>query len=113
MHQLAGHLVIHDSSDRDLQQNIFSLAPGTVRTFTVPSSLALVLGIKPKVHQRIVPLARHHDDVAAMPAVAARRAASWDELLPPEGNASVAAVARLYSNSGLINKHNELSAVSS
>jgi len=52
-----------------------------------------------------VALAGFHDDVAAAAAVAARGAASRDELLAAEGEASVAAVAGFHADIGFVNKH--------
>ena len=59
------------------------------------SALRFVFRIEAEVHQGIVAFAGFHDDVAALAAVAARRAAARDELLPAEGHAAVAAVAGL------------------
>jgi hypothetical protein len=57
------------------------------------------------VNQRVVRLARFHDDVAATATVAAAGAATRDELLPAEGNAPVAAVAGLDADFRFINEH--------
>jgi hypothetical protein len=46
-----------------------------------------------------------HENVAAVPAVAARGAAPGNELFAPEGHAAIAAVAGLDSDSCFINKH--------
>jgi hypothetical protein len=71
----------------------------------MPPALRLVLRIEAKVNQRIVPLARLHDDVAPAPAIPARRPAPRNKLFPPEGNATIAPVPGLNPNPGLINKH--------
>ena len=57
------------------------------------------------MHQGVVALARFHDDVAALAAVAAGRPAARNELLPPKGQAAVAAVAGFYSNCRFIDEH--------
>ena len=57
------------------------------------------------MHQGIVALARLHDDVAALAAVAAGRAATRHELLPAESEAAVAAVAGFDANFSFINEH--------
>src|SRR5438132_675242 len=57
------------------------------------------------MHQRIMALARFHPDVTAMTAIAARRPATRNVLLPPERHAAVAAIACLHSNFGFIDKH--------
>ena len=68
-------------------------------------ALCLVFGIEAEMDQRIVPFARFHDDIAAASAIAARGAAAGNKLLPPEGNAPVAAIPSLHPNSSLIDKH--------
>src|SRR5947209_16294852 len=59
---LAGVRVVHDGADRDLEQHVFTFAPGAVGTFTVPSALGLVLGIETEMDERVMPLAGFHDD---------------------------------------------------
>src|SRR5580700_8537918 len=55
--------------------------------------------------ERVVPLARFHDHISALAAVAARRAAARHIFFAAEGHAAVAAVPRLHSNFRLIDKH--------
>ena len=69
------------------------------------AALRFVLGVIPKMNQRVMPLARLHDHVAAAAAVAARGATARHELLAPEGHAAVAAVPGLHANFGFIDKH--------
>ena len=83
-----------------------ALAARAVAAFAVPAALGLVFGIEAEMEQRVVVLARDHDDVAAAAAVAAARAAARDELLPPEREAAVAAVAGFHGNSDFVDKHN-------
>ncbi len=71
----------------------------------MPPTLRFVFRVEAKMYQRIVPLARFHDDVPAIAAIAARRPSPRDKLLPPERHAAIAAVARLYPNCGFIDKH--------
>src|SRR5579863_7440337 len=102
---LAGLIVIDDGSYRNFQHDIDALAPGLVRALAVTASLGLVLGVKAEMHERVVPLAGFHDDVAAFTAVTARRTAAGDELLPAKGHAAVAAVSGFHANFGFIDKH--------
>src|SRR5438552_3308120 len=97
-HFLAGLVVIHDGPDRNFQNHIAAVASGLVGTLAVTSALRAVLRIEAEVHQRIVALAGFHDDVAAFASVAAGRPPARNELLPPEGHAAVAAVARFNPN---------------
>jgi hypothetical protein len=105
MHQRAGLVVIDHRAHRHLQNRIHAFPATAIGSFAVPSALRLVLRIEAKVNQRIMPLARLHDDVASASAIAAGRTAPRNKLLPPEGNASIAAIPRLDANPGLINKH--------
>src|ERR1700689_1022437 len=68
---LARFLVIHDRSDRNFEEDVFSFAPTLIRTFTMASALRLVFGIETEMHQRVMPLAGLHDHVSALAAVAA------------------------------------------
>src|SRR6266568_1734893 len=76
----AGLLVIKNCANRNLEHNIAAFAAGLVRAFAVPSTLRVVFRIEAKVDERVVPFARLHDHIAALAAVAARRAAARDEL---------------------------------
>src|SRR5579884_3348634 len=105
MHLLARVGVVHNRAHRDLEHNVFTLAAGFVGAFAVPPAFGLVFRIETKVHQRIVALARFHDDVATFSTIAAGGPATRNKLLPAEGNAAIAAIAGLYADCGLINKH--------
>jgi hypothetical protein len=61
------------------------------------------------VHQRIVALARFHDDVAAFAAIAARGASARDKFLAPESDAAIAPVAGFHANCGFVDKHRQTS----
>src|SRR6185437_7206377 len=102
---LAGVGVVNDSSDRNLQHYSFAISSGLVGSSAVTTALRLVLGIETEVNQRVVTLARFHDDVAATSAITTRGAAARHELLAPEGKTPVAAVASLHANCGFIDKH--------
>ena len=71
----------------------------------MPAALGLVFRIEPEMHQRIVPLAGFHPNIAAPPAIAARGPAPRNKFLAAEGHAAIAAVARLDPNFCLIDKH--------
>jgi len=71
----------------------------------VASTLAFIFRIEAEMHQRVVPFARFHDDVAAAATVAAGRPAAGNKLLPAKGHASVAAIAGLNPDDCFINKH--------
>src|ERR1017187_2435160 len=92
---VAGFVVEHNRSDRNFQDQALAVA----------SALRRVFGIKAEMHQRVVPLAGLHHDVAALAPVAAGRSAARDELLPPEGHATVPAISRFNPNFGFIDEH--------
>ena len=72
------------------------------------SALRLVFRIKAEVHQRIVALARFHDHIAAIAAIAAGRSSPRNVLLPAESEAAVAAIPSFYSDCGFIDEHQSL-----
>src|SRR5260370_25163497 len=102
---LAGPFVIHDCSHGDFQHHAFAVATAAVGAFAGASALSFVFGIETEVDQRIVALARFHDHVAPATAVAARRAAARDELLPAKSHAAVAAVSGFDADYRFIDKH--------
>src|SRR6476620_2697227 len=57
------------------------------------------------MHQRVVPFAGFHDDVATTTTVATGRAAAGDKFLPAEGHAAVAPVPGLDATHCFVNKH--------
>src|SRR5207244_11674877 len=95
------------SPDRNFQHHVIPGLAATVGAFSVASALRVVLGIEAEVDQRVVCLARLHDDVAPAATVAARGAAARDELLHAECNAAIAAVAGLYADFRFIDEHRE------
>jgi hypothetical protein len=62
----------------------------------VASALGIVLGVESEMEQGVVVRVGDHHDVAAAAAVAPAGTASRDKFLTPEGEASVAAIARFY-----------------
>src|SRR5580704_18250675 len=89
---LTGLIVVQNRSHRNFQRDVHALAPGAVGTFAVAPALGFVFWIETEMNERVVALARLHDHVAAFAAIAARRSAARDELLPPECEAAIAAV---------------------
>ena len=102
---LAGSVVIKDGADGDFEHDVVAFASALIAAFTVASALGLVFRVEAEMHQRVVALAGFHVNVAAAPAIAAGRAAARNELFAAKGDASVAAVAGFYADSGFINEH--------
>ena len=107
---LASVGIVENRPDRYFQNDVVALLPGSVGTFAVTSSLCLVLRIEPEVHEGIVALARLHDHIPTMSAIAARRATARDKLLPTERHAAIPAVSGLHANFRFIDEHQLLAA---
>jgi hypothetical protein len=105
MHDLAGIGVVNYRPDWNLQENVYTFAPGFVRPFAVTSTLGFVFRVEAKMDQGVMALARFHDDVATLAAVATGWAPAGNKLLPAEGEAAVATVAGLYADCGFIDEH--------
>jgi hypothetical protein len=70
-----------------------------------------VLGVEAEVDEGVVGEGRGHEEVASVATVAAGGTSARDELLAPEGHASVSAVSGLDSNSSFVDKHFSLPSV--
>ncbi len=105
MEALTCIFVIKNGADRHFQNNAFAILAGAVGAFAMASALAFVFRVKAEVDQGVMPLTGFHDNVAAMAAIAARRATARDKFLPAKGHTSIAAVAGLNANDCFINKH--------
>src|SRR4051812_19833537 len=105
--QLAALEVIDHGSDGNFEHDVVPGLATAVGTFAVTSALRVVLRVETEVDERVVGLARFHDDVAATATVAAAGTATRDKLLPAEGNAPVAAVPGFYANFRFINEHSK------
>src|SRR3546814_11175862 len=78
-------------ADRHLDHQILAARAGAVRSSAAIASLRTeMLGVA-KVDQRVQPRDRFKDDIAALAAVAAVRAAIFDALLAAEGHGTGAA----------------------
>ena len=76
-----------------------------IGTFSMAPAIGPEFAIVAIPQQRVVVWVRLHKDVAAVSAIAARRSASRNVLLPAKSDAAVAAVAALHYDFGFINKH--------
>ena len=96
--QLAGRVVEHLRAGRDAQHDVLAAAPYlSLWRPCSPAARAYSLPVA-EVEQRRQPLVDDEDDAAAVAAVAARRARPGDELLAPERDRAVAAVAGLHAD---------------
>jgi len=98
-------LLEHLSSGRHQDSNIFSIPSVTPRSFTVPSSFSLKDAFVLEVQEGIHPVRAFHIHVASLAPISAAWPAPRNELLTPEGDAPIAAVACVNKDSGTIYKH--------
>ena len=106
-----GFLIVGEDlgADRDLDDDVLRARAGAVRRRPVAAlRRPEMLGVA-EVDQRIKVMFRDEDDVAAFAAVAAVRAAELDELLPPERDHAVAAVAGAQVDLGLVEEFHDVS----
>ena len=87
---------------RQLQHDVGASGAGAVLAFAVAALLGLEMLLVAVVEQRVQIGDAFDDNVAAFAAVAAVRTAELDELLPPEADAAIAAIARAHIDLGLI-----------
>src|SRR5258708_8741986 len=102
---LTGGFVPDNCADGHLDFERCAFGAGALAAFAMASALCLMFGIEAELEQGIGVLAADHDHVAAAAAISAAGTAARDELLPAEGEATIAAVAGLYEYSHFIDKH--------
>ncbi len=107
MHQHAGLVVVQDRADRHFQNGVHAFPAAAIGAFSMTPPLALMFGVEAEVNQGVVSFARFHDDIAAAAAISSGGSAAGNKLLPPEGNAAVAAIPCLHPDSCLIDEHRD------
>src|SRR4051794_14129922 len=105
MNQLTGIVVINNSADRDLEDDVLAIAPAAVGAFTVSSAIAFVFRIEAEVNQRVVALTGFHNDVTAAAAITTGWAATGNKFFAAESHAAVAAVACFNADNSFVYKH--------
>ena len=101
----AGLVVIGDCAERNLQNHVPAGVTGAVRAFAVPAAVGFEFAIVAVTQKSVVVGIRFKVNAAAMAAVAARRSAARDVLLPAKGYAAIAAVAGLDRYFCFVSKH--------
>ena len=102
---LARRFVPDHRAHRHLHVHRVAFVPGPIAALAVTAALGFMLGVEAEVQQRILVLVGDQVDVAAAAAIAAARPSARDELLPPERQAAIAAVARLHVDSDFVDEH--------
>src|SRR5262249_61842007 len=101
---LTSLVVIHNGSDRNLEDDAFAVTAGAVGAFAVASAFSVVFRIEAEMDQGVVALARFHHHVAAAPAVASGRPAAGNEFFAAKGHAAIAAAAGFDAADGLVDE---------
>jgi hypothetical protein len=82
----------------DRYDDIFAVAAVTIAALSVAAATSAIFWIEPELQESVELGGRFHEDRAAAPPVAARRAAARDEFLAAESRNAVAPVAASYNN---------------
>src|SRR5262249_60994945 len=88
---LTSLVVIHNGSDRNLEDDAFAVTAGAVGAFGVASGFGVVFRVEAEVDQGVVALARFDDHVAGARGVASGRRAGGDDFFGATGIAAIAA----------------------
>src|SRR5688572_1154692 len=72
VHSLAGLGIVEDGANRNFQHHILAFAPGLVGALAMAAALPAVFRVVAEVDKGVVALARFHDHVATMAAIASR-----------------------------------------
>ena len=100
----AGGIGVDHGPDRHQHVDRFAIGARAVAAFPVASAFGAMFRVKTELQQRVLMNGRYQENVAAASAIAARRAAARDVLLPPESHAAVAAVAGFHQDARLVEK---------
>ena len=99
--------IAHDRTARDLNDEVLAALAGAARALPVLTGCRSIFALVAEVHQRGEVVVHAQDDIAALAAVAAIRAARGDIFFAVEGNGTIAAVTGLHRNLDFINKHRD------
>src|SRR5919204_6972518 len=85
-------LVENLGADRHFEHDVGAAGAVTILAHTVAAALCLEMLLVTVVDERVEPVDRFGNDIAALAAIAAIRPAEFDEFLAPERDASVPAI---------------------
>src|SRR5262249_6599450 len=102
---IAGIRVIDHRANRSLDINRPALMAGTAASLPMSATLTFVLWIETEMKECVLVWACDQINVASAPAIAAARPSARDELLSPEGETAIAAVATLDVNPDFVDEH--------
>ena len=95
-------LLIDLGARRHLEDDVLAVCAMAILAHAGAAILRLEVLLVAVVDQRIEPIDRERDDIAALSPIAAVRSAELDEFLTPERHAAVPAVARANVNLGFV-----------
>jgi hypothetical protein len=98
-------LLKHLGAGRHQDSDIYTVPSVTPRSFTVPPSFSLEDAFVLKVQEGVHPIRAFHIHVAPLASISAARPSPGNELLAPEGDATITAIACVNKDSGAIYKH--------
>ena len=93
--------------DRYLERQVRAVAPGPVRSLSVPAARRFVLRMESIIDEGIEVRARHHVHRAAMSPVPPARSAARDELFAAERHAAVAPATGRYGDVDFVDEHQD------
>ncbi len=103
--ELTALFVSDHRADRQFDRRVIAVMAGAIRSHAMLAAIALPLAQMLQMVERIEAAGCHDPHGAAHSAVAAGGPTLGDELLPPEGDASVAAVAGFDPDRRLVDEH--------
>jgi len=92
----------------NLKRDVAAPRPGTIGAHAVPAAGRRVMLLIAEIDERVQIFHAFGPDASALPAVAAVGTAEFDKFFPPEGQAAITAVSRLYVNFCLVEKSHSL-----
>jgi hypothetical protein len=99
--------IVYDRADGNFQSHVVGRRAVTIGTFAMAAASGFKFAIVAITQERVVVWIRFDVNVATVAAIATRRAAARDVLLPAKGDAAVAAVARAYVYLGFIEEFHD------
>jgi len=101
---LAGNVIVNDGADRNLDFEIRAISAVTIAAFAVASPFSPKGVIEAKLEKSVFVGVGGEIDVAAGASITTAWTTAWNELLAPEGNATVSAVPCFDGDFGFVDK---------
>jgi len=102
---LAGFVVVDNCTDGDLDFEVVPIAAVSIAAFAVPTAFSAERVVVSKLQKGVFVDICNEIDVAATTAISAAGPAARNKFLPPEGNATMPAVACFDRDFGFVDEH--------